>query len=201
MQGTELKEGRTLQGRGAGWVMEAERSPRGPSMRCQEKRKKAWTDVWLPLSVFIFILFYFFSFFLFRATPVAYGSSQAGGWIRAAAVGLHHSHSNTGSLTHPEARDPIHILMDTSQVHNPLSYNGNFPLSVFKSVFHNLLQVVAHAENESVHPIQWGKPGAAYAEYRSYCGDMSFPLYVLDQPWEVLAICFFEGFFLSFCLF
>ena len=31
------------------------------------------------------------------ATPVAYGSSQARGQIRAAAAGLHHSHSNTRS--------------------------------------------------------------------------------------------------------
>ena len=35
--------------------------------------------------------------FFFRATPVAYGSSQAMGGIRAAAAGLHHSHSNAGS--------------------------------------------------------------------------------------------------------
>ena len=38
-----------------------------------------------------------FSFFLLRASCVAYGSSQARGWIRAAAAGLHHSHSNEGS--------------------------------------------------------------------------------------------------------
>ena len=37
------------------------------------------------------------SLFLFRATPVAYGSSQARGRIRAAVAGLHHSHSNAGS--------------------------------------------------------------------------------------------------------
>ena len=38
----------------------------------------------------------FFSL-LFRATPAAYGSSQARGQIRAAATGLHHSHSNSRS--------------------------------------------------------------------------------------------------------
>ena len=38
----------------------------------------------------------FFFFFLFRATPVAYGHPQARGWIRVAAAGLHHSHSNAG---------------------------------------------------------------------------------------------------------
>ena len=36
-----------------------------------------------------FILFYFYPF---RAAPEAYGSSQARGWIRAAAVYLRHSH-------------------------------------------------------------------------------------------------------------
>ena len=34
---------------------------------------------------------------LFRATFTAYGSSQARGWIGAAAAGLHHSHCNTRS--------------------------------------------------------------------------------------------------------
>ena len=52
--------------------------------------------------------------FFLRATPVAYGVSQARGWIRAVAASLHHSHSriqaesltyttahgSTGSLTH-----------------------------------------------------------------------------------------------------
>ena len=33
----------------------------------------------------------------FRATPAAYGSSQARGPIRAAAASLRHSHSNTGA--------------------------------------------------------------------------------------------------------
>ena len=39
-------------------------------------------------------------FFLFRATPVAYGHSQARGGIGTTAVGLHHSHSNSGSEPH-----------------------------------------------------------------------------------------------------
>ena len=36
-------------------------------------------------------------FFPFRAIPMAYGSSQARGRIRAAAAGLQHSHSNNQS--------------------------------------------------------------------------------------------------------
>ena len=45
-----------------------------------------------------------FSFCLFRATPSMYGNSQARGQIRAAAAGLHHSHSNSGSRLHPPAQ-------------------------------------------------------------------------------------------------
>ena len=42
--------------------------------------------------------YYFLFFFLiFRATPAAYGRSQASGWMGAAAAGLHHSHSNARS--------------------------------------------------------------------------------------------------------
>ena len=48
-----------------------------------------------------FVLFCcFVLFLLFRATPAAYGSSQARGQIRGAAAGLHHSHSNTSSELH-----------------------------------------------------------------------------------------------------
>ena len=43
------------------------------------------------------LFFFFRSFCLSRATPAAYGGSQARGLIRAVAAGLHHSHSNTGS--------------------------------------------------------------------------------------------------------
>ena len=43
---------------------------------------------------------YLFIYLLFRATPTAYGGSQARDQIKAAAARLHHSHSNTRSLTH-----------------------------------------------------------------------------------------------------
>ena len=41
-----------------------------------------------------------FFFLLFRAAPAACRSSQARGWIAAAAAGLHHSHSHTRSKPH-----------------------------------------------------------------------------------------------------
>ena len=43
---------------------------------------------------------FFFFFSLFRATPVAYGGSQARDPIAAMAAGLHHGHSNAGSKPH-----------------------------------------------------------------------------------------------------
>ena len=39
-------------------------------------------------------------FFLFRGTPATYGSSQAGGWIRATAGGLHLNHNNSRFKPH-----------------------------------------------------------------------------------------------------
>ena len=50
--------------------------------------KQDWLKTFLA-NVFLFLLF--------RAAPVAYGSSQARGRIGATAAGLHHSHSNAGS--------------------------------------------------------------------------------------------------------
>ena len=50
--------------------------------------------------MFLFLFFYFFIFFFlsfFRATPVAYGGSQASGLIRVVATSLQHSHSNARS--------------------------------------------------------------------------------------------------------
>ena len=42
----------------------------------------------------------FVCFVFFMAAPKAHGGSQARGRIGAVADGLHHSHSNTGSLAH-----------------------------------------------------------------------------------------------------
>ena len=83
--------------------------------------------------------FFFFCHVFFRGTPVAYGSSQARGRIGTVDTGLHHStpdlscicdlhHSSWQCRTlNPliEARDQTHILLDTSQVLNTLSHNGN----------------------------------------------------------------------------
>ena len=73
---------------------------------------------------------------------MAFGNSRTRGWIRVAAASLHHSYRNLGSkfasanyaaafhnarsLTQlSKARDWTYSLMDTSQVLNLLSHNGN----------------------------------------------------------------------------
>ena len=76
---------------------------------------------------------FFYFFCLFRATPAAYGGSQARGWIGAVATGLHHTEiiqdlSHVCDLHHSSWQCQIHdplseartwtcILMDTSQIH------------------------------------------------------------------------------------
>ena len=60
---------------------------------------------------------FFVSFCLFRATPTAYGSSQARGQIVAVAASLHHSHSNAGSEPHCD----LHHSSWQHQIPNPLS--------------------------------------------------------------------------------
>ena len=49
--------------------------------------------------VFLFI-YLFVRFCLFRAAPMAYGSSQARDRVGAVAASVHHSHSNTRSEPH-----------------------------------------------------------------------------------------------------
>ena len=67
----------------------------------------------------------FLSFFL-RAAPEAHRDSQARGWIGALAASQHHS-SRQRQILHPlsKVRDRTGIVMDTSQVRQPLSHNRN----------------------------------------------------------------------------
>ena len=51
-------------------------------------------------------------FLLFRATPVAYGSSQARGGIRVAADSLHHNHNNLGSEPHLQPTLQLMAMLD-----------------------------------------------------------------------------------------
>ena len=57
------------------------------------------TSLWASISSFYFFLKFIY-FCLFRATPMTYGDSQAGGRIGAGAPSLHQSHSDAGSEPH-----------------------------------------------------------------------------------------------------
>ena len=108
---------------------------------------------------FFLIKINFSLLFFLRATPVAYGSSQATGWIGATAAG--HSHSNTGcepsllstpQLTpmpdlHPlsKASDQTCILMDTSWVHYQWDTVGT-PIKM-------ILKNQSHMKNVSSQPL------------------------------------------------
>ena len=70
------------------------------------------------VSRFRYIKFLFCFVLLFRAIPAAYRSSQARVRIGAAAAGLHHTQSNTGS--EPQHR-PVPQLAVMSDPFNPLS--------------------------------------------------------------------------------
>ena len=52
------------------------------------------------IFLFIYLFVCLFIYLFFRAAPMAYGGSQARGWLRAAAANLYHSHSNMGSELH-----------------------------------------------------------------------------------------------------
>ena len=82
-----------------------------------------------PLSMMPFFVCVPPSFFLlFRATPMAYGSSQARGEIKAASASLHHG-SQQRWIPDPliEARDWTRILMETSWIHFHCATTGTTP--------------------------------------------------------------------------
>ena len=73
---------------------------------------------WLFSNVWIHLYFSFsFSFLLFRAAPTTYRGSQARGWIRAIAAGLHHSLRQCRILDLlSKARNRTHNLVVPSQI-------------------------------------------------------------------------------------
>ena len=73
----------------------------------------------------LFFCFRFLAFWLFRATLVAHGGSQARGWMRATAAGLCHSHSNLGSKPHLQPTPQL----TATWILNPLSEAGIEPAS------------------------------------------------------------------------
>ena len=134
----------------------------------ETKPRGAGFELWPLLGEvtewWVLLWFSFYSpptfFFLSRATPVVYGSSQARDRIWAAAAGLHHSHSNAGSqalsatytVAHNNAGSLTHwarpgIKPASSWVCNHLSHNGNSQDSnfdIYKVEIETDLKEIAH---------------------------------------------------------
>ena len=92
--------------------------------RAGEERSRLVTPEHAPPRVFFFL-----SFYLFRAAPAAHEGSQARGPIGAPAAGLHHSHSHRGS--EPRLRPaPQRMATLDPQPPEPL---GNSPSHTFPS--------------------------------------------------------------------
>ena len=63
-------------------------------------------------AVHVVILFIYLFVCLFRAAPMAYGSSRLGGGIWATATSLHHSHRNAGSKPHLRPTPQLTTTLD-----------------------------------------------------------------------------------------
>ena len=68
-------------------------------MCCLGQKKTEMPNMRDQNNITAFCLFVL-SFYLSRATPIAYGGSQAGGPVGAVAAGLHQSHSNAAFEPH-----------------------------------------------------------------------------------------------------
>ena len=67
----------------------------------------------LGLAGFIYLFIYFCLFAFSRAASMACGGSQARGLIRAAAIGLHQSHSNAGSGSSQQPTPQLTATLDS----------------------------------------------------------------------------------------
>ena len=93
---------------------------------------KKWSERWRAEKKCDF----FFFFGLFKATPTAYGGSQARVQIGSTAAGLHHSHSSPGFLIH-WARPGIKPATSQFLVRLfPLGRDGNSETLLKFPVFH-----------------------------------------------------------------
>ena len=117
--------------------------------------------------------------FFSRATPVAYRSSQARGWIGGAASNLHHSHSNSGSELWPtpqhhsswqhqilnslrEGRGPICIFMDTNCVPDCGATTGTPCFACFCTL---------HKCDRTIHKTQLFTEFSEIPQYTENCWD------------------------------
>ena len=77
----------------------------------------------MALENLLFYLIYFFCLFAFsRATPTAYGGSQAKGLIGAGATGLCQSHSNAGIRATLQPTPQLTAMPDPQPTEQPFSF-------------------------------------------------------------------------------
>ena len=88
-----------------------------------KKLEKHETDQMLQSFAFLPSFLFFFAFF--RAALLAYESSQVGGQLRAAAAGLHHSHSNLGSKPHLRPTPQLTAILDPQPTEQGQGSNPN----------------------------------------------------------------------------
>jgi len=101
--------------------------------------------LWWPLPHFLFSFLFFFFFFVFcpfRATPMAYGGSQARGLIGAVATSLHHSPWQRRILNPlSKARDRTHNLMVPSRIRFHCNMTGTPTFSFFYFSYQDVVHV------------------------------------------------------------
>ena len=129
---------------------------------------------------------FFFFFLLFRGAPAAYGSSQARGWVSAAAAALCHSSAGSNQCPWPtpqlmatrilnplnEARDLTCILMDASQIHFHCAIMGTPGNKIIKPFFVCVLfraTLMAYGASQARNPIgdRWPALHHSHSNIRS----------------------------------
>ena len=121
------------------------------------KYRWVWWTHWPKTPLYRILAF----FFLFRATPAAYGSSRARGPATATATqDLSHVFDLCCSFLQCQILNPLsktrdwtRILMDTSWVLNPLSYNRNFSLFCY----HLLPRILENIRSQKSFLLPWLK--------------------------------------------
>ena len=108
----------------------------------------------LSLSPLLFFGICCFFVFLFMAAPVAYGSSQARGWISCSCRPVPKPQQRQIFNPLSKARDQTCVLQDTSQILNRLSHNRNSYLLILKKCFWSINRLFI---SRSSPVTQWAK--------------------------------------------
>ena len=83
-------------------------------IQAEKKSRKVWgmRSAGSGAGLSFYLIIYYYYYFAFRATPRAYGGSQARGLIRAVAAGLHQSHSSARAELHLQPTPQLTAMQD-----------------------------------------------------------------------------------------